>query len=102
MVLLHFDTLQDEGVAYRGRVLVELSTQLDGKVDKNVDDISSDDILVAQVLYIPCVVLVIFTFFFLPLWFGILKVDALFKETFPCHLYLVLDLYFVLERVTFN
>ncbi|XP_061646741.1 myoferlin isoform X2 [Phyllopteryx taeniolatus] len=37
-----------EGVAYRGRVLVELSTVLDGKVDKNVDDISSDDILVAQ------------------------------------------------------
>ncbi|XP_041803959.1 myoferlin [Chelmon rostratus] len=37
-----------EGVAYRGRILVELSTQLDGKVDKGVDDISSDDILVAQ------------------------------------------------------
>ncbi|XP_015253989.1 PREDICTED: myoferlin-like [Cyprinodon variegatus] len=37
-----------EGVAYRGRVLVELSTELDGKVDKNVDDICSDDILVAQ------------------------------------------------------
>uniref|UniRef100_A0A673CJ86 Myoferlin-like n=1 Tax=Sphaeramia orbicularis TaxID=375764 RepID=A0A673CJ86_9TELE len=37
-----------KGVAYRGRVLVELSTQLDGKVEKNVDDISSDDILVAQ------------------------------------------------------
>ncbi|XP_033469329.2 myoferlin isoform X1 [Epinephelus lanceolatus] len=37
-----------EGVAYRGRILVELSTELDGKVDKNVDDISSDDILVAQ------------------------------------------------------
>ncbi|XP_074502030.1 myoferlin isoform X1 [Sebastes fasciatus] len=37
-----------EGVAYRGRVLVELSTQLEGKADKNVDDISSDDILVAQ------------------------------------------------------
>ncbi|XP_040034731.2 myoferlin [Gasterosteus aculeatus] len=37
-----------QGVAYRGRVLVELSTQLDEKVDKNVDDISSDDILVAQ------------------------------------------------------
>ncbi|XP_036979815.1 myoferlin [Acanthopagrus latus] len=37
-----------EGVAYRGRVLVELSTQLDGKVDKNVEDISSDGILVAQ------------------------------------------------------
>ncbi|KAM9365202.1 myoferlin isoform 2-T2 [Pholidichthys leucotaenia] len=37
-----------DGVAYRGRVLVEMSTQLDGKVDKSVDDISSDDILVAQ------------------------------------------------------
>ncbi|XP_041645504.1 myoferlin [Cheilinus undulatus] len=37
-----------EGVAYRGRVFVELSTQLDGKVDKNLDDISNDDILVAQ------------------------------------------------------
>ncbi|TMS04767.1 Myoferlin [Larimichthys crocea] len=37
-----------EGVAYRGRVLVELSTQLDGKVDINVDNISNDDILVAQ------------------------------------------------------
>ncbi|PWA26023.1 hypothetical protein CCH79_00001684 [Gambusia affinis] len=37
-----------EGVAYRGRVLVELSTQVDGKVDKNVDDICSDDVLVAQ------------------------------------------------------
>ncbi|XP_060895814.1 myoferlin [Labrus mixtus] len=37
-----------EGVAYRGRVLVELSTQLDGKVDKSLDDISNDDILVAQ------------------------------------------------------
>nr|XP_046257071.1 myoferlin [Scatophagus argus] len=37
-----------EGVAYRGRILVELSTQLDEKIDKNVDNISSDDILVAQ------------------------------------------------------
>ncbi|XP_008319982.1 myoferlin [Cynoglossus semilaevis] len=37
-----------EGVSYRGRILVELSTQLDGKVDKKIDDISSDDILVAQ------------------------------------------------------
>lgn len=36
-------------MAYRGRVLVELSTQLDGKIDKNVEDICSDDILVAQV-----------------------------------------------------
>uniref|UniRef100_A0A665VTS3 Myoferlin like n=1 Tax=Echeneis naucrates TaxID=173247 RepID=A0A665VTS3_ECHNA len=37
-----------DGVAYRGRVLVELSTQLDGKIDKNVDDICSDDILKYQ------------------------------------------------------
>ncbi|KAM4624027.1 myoferlin-like [Polymixia lowei] len=37
-----------EGVAYRGRVLVELSTKLEGKVDKTIDSISSDDILVAQ------------------------------------------------------
>uniref|UniRef100_A0A665W534 Myoferlin n=1 Tax=Echeneis naucrates TaxID=173247 RepID=A0A665W534_ECHNA len=39
-----------EGVAYRGRILVELSTKLEGKVDKAVDSIHSDDILVAQVL----------------------------------------------------
>ncbi|XP_072559922.1 myoferlin isoform X3 [Paramormyrops kingsleyae] len=37
-----------EGVAYRGRILVELITQLDGKIDKPLDDIQSDDILVAQ------------------------------------------------------
>lgn len=49
MNFLHWDPFQGEGVAYRGRVLVELSTQLDGKFDKSVDDISSDDILVAQV-----------------------------------------------------
>lgn len=49
-MFLHFQLFQGEGVAYRGRVLVQLSTQLDGKTDKNVDDISSDDILVAQVL----------------------------------------------------
>ena len=54
MRFLHFDLSQGEGVAYRGRVLVELSTQLDGKVDKNVDDISSDDILVAQVYTVCC------------------------------------------------
>ena len=40
---------QGEGVAYRGRVLVELSSKLDEKVDKRVVDISSDDILLAQV-----------------------------------------------------
>uniref|UniRef100_A0A3B5BDX5 Myoferlin-like n=1 Tax=Stegastes partitus TaxID=144197 RepID=A0A3B5BDX5_9TELE len=37
-----------EGVAYRGRILVELSTKLEGKADKTVDNIHSDDILVAQ------------------------------------------------------
>ncbi|TNN74621.1 Myoferlin [Liparis tanakae] len=37
-----------EGVAYRGRVLVELSTKLEGKADKTVDAIHSDDILVVQ------------------------------------------------------
>ncbi|XP_042253890.1 myoferlin-like isoform X9 [Thunnus maccoyii] len=37
-----------EGVAYRGRILVEISTKLEGKVDKTVDTIHSDDILVAQ------------------------------------------------------
>uniref|UniRef100_A0A8C2L7Z9 Myoferlin like n=1 Tax=Cyprinus carpio TaxID=7962 RepID=A0A8C2L7Z9_CYPCA len=35
-----------EGVAYRGRVLIELSTQLDEKTDKKVEDIPNDDILV--------------------------------------------------------
>nr|XP_020461857.1 myoferlin-like [Monopterus albus] len=37
-----------EGVAYRGRILVSLSTKLDEKTDKAVDSIHSDDILVAQ------------------------------------------------------
>lgn len=36
-------------MAYRGRVLVELSTKLERKADKAVDSIHSDDILVAQV-----------------------------------------------------
>uniref|UniRef100_A0AAQ5Z706 C2 domain-containing protein n=1 Tax=Amphiprion ocellaris TaxID=80972 RepID=A0AAQ5Z706_AMPOC len=35
-----------EGVAYRGRILVELSTKLEGKAEKTVDSIHSDDILV--------------------------------------------------------
>lgn len=43
-------SLQGEGVAYRGRILVELSTKLDQKAEKAVDDIHSDDILVVQVL----------------------------------------------------
>ncbi|XP_054622805.1 myoferlin-like isoform X2 [Dunckerocampus dactyliophorus] len=37
-----------EGVSYRGRILVEMSTKLEGKVDKAVDSITSDDILVTQ------------------------------------------------------
>ncbi|RVE59409.1 hypothetical protein OJAV_G00188400 [Oryzias javanicus] len=37
-----------EGVAYRGRILVELSTKLDEKAEKAIDNIHSDDILVAQ------------------------------------------------------
>uniref|UniRef100_A0A3Q4AGS0 C2 domain-containing protein n=1 Tax=Mola mola TaxID=94237 RepID=A0A3Q4AGS0_MOLML len=37
-----------EGVAYRGRILVELSTKLEGKAGKEVDSIHSDDILVVQ------------------------------------------------------
>uniref|UniRef100_A0A671NWW8 Myoferlin-like n=1 Tax=Sinocyclocheilus anshuiensis TaxID=1608454 RepID=A0A671NWW8_9TELE len=37
-----------EGAAYRGRILVELSTKLDGKADKSVEEIPSDDILVVQ------------------------------------------------------
>lgn len=45
-----FLPLQGEGVAYRGRILVELSTKLDEKAEKAVDSIHSDDILVVQVL----------------------------------------------------
>lgn len=41
---------QGEGAAYRGRILIELSTKLDGKAEKSVEDISSDDVLVVQVL----------------------------------------------------
>ncbi|CAJ1080777.1 myoferlin-like isoform X3 [Xyrichtys novacula] len=37
-----------EGVAYRGRILVELSTKLEGKADKAVESINNDDILVVQ------------------------------------------------------
>lgn len=42
-------SLQGEGVAYRGRILVELTTKLDQKADKAVDGIPTDDILVVQV-----------------------------------------------------
>ena len=46
---ISYNVLQGEGVAYRGRIMVELSTKLEGKADKAVDAIPSDDILVAQV-----------------------------------------------------
>lgn len=42
---------QGEGVAYRGRILVELSTKLEEKADESVENIHSDDILVVQVSY---------------------------------------------------
>lgn len=48
-LILLIGCFQGEGVAYRGRVLVELSTQLEGKADKEVDKITSDDIMVVQV-----------------------------------------------------
>ncbi|XP_039628208.1 myoferlin-like isoform X2 [Polypterus senegalus] len=37
-----------EGVAYRGRVLVELTTQIDAKAEKKIDEIPNDDILVTE------------------------------------------------------
>ncbi|XP_044153212.1 myoferlin isoform X6 [Bufo gargarizans] len=37
-----------EGVAYRGRVLVELITKLDGTPGKKIEDIPSDDLLVVE------------------------------------------------------
>ncbi|XP_019902368.2 myoferlin isoform X3 [Esox lucius] len=37
-----------EGAAYRGRLLIELSTKLEGKADKAIDTIPNDDILVVQ------------------------------------------------------
>ncbi|XP_037547290.1 myoferlin [Nematolebias whitei] len=39
---------EGEGVAYRGRILVELSTKLEQKIDKAVEGIPSDDLLVVQ------------------------------------------------------
>lgn len=37
-------------MAYRGRILVELSTKLEQKIDKAVEGIPSDDLLVVQVV----------------------------------------------------
>jgi len=42
--------LQGEGVAYRGRILVELSTVLESKpVNKKLEMIPNDDLLVVEV-----------------------------------------------------
>lgn len=42
--------LQGEGVAYRGRILVELSTILESKPDnKKLEMIPNDDLLVVEV-----------------------------------------------------
>lgn len=40
---------QGEGVAYRGRVLLELTTKLSDKPEHKSDDIPSDDLLVVEV-----------------------------------------------------
>ncbi|XP_041065098.1 myoferlin isoform X2 [Carcharodon carcharias] len=37
-----------EGVAYRGRILIELITKLDANPEKKLEDIPSDDVLVVQ------------------------------------------------------
>ncbi|XP_053367599.1 myoferlin-like [Clarias gariepinus] len=37
-----------EGAAYRGRILIELSTKLEGKQENDLEAISNDDILVAE------------------------------------------------------
>lgn len=42
-------SLQGEGVAYRGRVLLELSTKLVDRGEHRVEDIAYDDLLVVEV-----------------------------------------------------
>jgi len=44
---------QGEGVAYRGRVLIELETKMDTQPTKLVEDVLSDDIVRVQVCRIP-------------------------------------------------
>lgn len=46
---MHFYFCQGEGVAYRGRVLLELTTKLTEKPEQRSDDIPSDDLLVVEV-----------------------------------------------------
>ncbi|KAI4889280.1 hypothetical protein NFI96_010829, partial [Prochilodus magdalenae] len=45
---LNYGKASGEGAAYRGRMLIELSTKLDGKADMDVEAIPNDDILVVQ------------------------------------------------------
>lgn len=55
LVLSHFESTesvffcQGEGVAYRGRVLIELETKMDTQPTKLVQDVLSDDIVRVQV-----------------------------------------------------
>lgn len=49
MHLKCFPLCQGEGVAYRGRVLLELTTKLTDKPEQRYDDIHSDDLLVVEV-----------------------------------------------------
>lgn len=44
-----FSVRQGEGVAYRGRVLLELTTKLVDKPEQKTEDIPSDDLLVVEV-----------------------------------------------------
>lgn len=44
-----FPVCQGEGVAYRGRVLLELTTKLTDKPEQRYDDIHSDELLVVEV-----------------------------------------------------
>uniref|UniRef100_A0A8C4RQZ0 Myoferlin n=1 Tax=Erpetoichthys calabaricus TaxID=27687 RepID=A0A8C4RQZ0_ERPCA len=43
-----------EGVAYRGRVLIELTTQIDAKAEEQIEDIPSSNILVAEKYQLRC------------------------------------------------
>lgn len=49
MLLKCCPACQGEGVAYRGRVLLELTTKLTDKPEQRYDDIPSDDLLVVEV-----------------------------------------------------
>ncbi|KAG2462833.1 MYOF protein, partial [Polypterus senegalus] len=47
-VEVFFAGKKEEGVAYRGRVLIELTTQIDAKAEQQIEDIPSSNILVAE------------------------------------------------------